>query len=186
MHSAVLLIDITQQQYIDRLHCEFRKEYINFCRQHNVTPNIVFSSEREDWIQGIENTVSKIEGDIILVGHSCGAVAITQWALTYDTRKVKGALLVAPADVDSDSAIPPIHVQRPLPKRILPFATKLIYSDNDEHSTLTRSEKMGKDWGSELIMVQGASHFHTEAGFGEWPDAEKWISQLSESSLQHR
>ncbi|WP_022942737.1 RBBP9/YdeN family alpha/beta hydrolase [Psychromonas hadalis] len=137
------------------------------------------SPDRELWIQGIENTVSKIDGDIILVGHSCGAVAIAQWALACDSHKVKGALLVAPADIDRESAIAPIHVQRPLPEHTLPFTTKLIYSDNDEHSSVLRSEKMGKDWGSELILVKGASHFHTDAGFGEWPEAEKWIEQLA-------
>lgn len=51
--EQVKLIDIAHQQYVDRLHCEFRKEYISFCRQKKVTPNIVFSSEREDWIQGV-------------------------------------------------------------------------------------------------------------------------------------
>lgn len=51
--DQVKLIDITRQQYVDRLHCEFRKEYISFCRQKKVTPNIVFSSQREDWIQGV-------------------------------------------------------------------------------------------------------------------------------------
>lgn len=142
------------------------------------------SPVREHWVQGIEDTVSQIEGDIILVGHSCGAVAITQWALACDSSKVKGALLVAPADIDRDSAIKEIQVQRPLPDSLLPFTTKLIYSDNDEHSSAIRSEQMGKNWGSELILVKGASHFHTEAGFGDWPEAEKWIEQLAGMPLQ--
>jgi len=140
--------------------------------------------DREEWIQGIEETISTIDGDIVLVGHSCGAVAIAQWASVCDSGKVKGALLVAPADIDSNTAINAIHVQRPLPSGALPFATKLIYSDNDEHSSAARSEKMGKEWGCELIMVKGASHFHTEAGFGEWPEAEQWIEQLVGENLQ--
>lgn len=159
----------------------FENKFVNFKR---VMQQDWLSPVRENWIQGIEATVSQIEGDIVLVGHSCGAVAIAQWALACDSRKVKGALLVSPADIDRETAIEPIIVQRPLPTTPLPFATKLIYSDNDEHSSAVRSEQMGKDWGSELILVKGASHFHTEAGFGQWPDAEKWIEQLAGTSLQ--
>ena len=144
------------------------------------------SPVRDLWIQGIEETVSQIDGDIVLVGHSCGAVAIAQWALACDTRKVKGALLVAPADIDRASAIAPIHVQRPLPTQALPFPTKLIYSDNDEHTMRDRSEIIGQQWGSELILVKGASHFHTEAGFGQWAEAELWIEQLAGSPLKSK
>jgi predicted alpha/beta hydrolase family esterase len=158
-------------------------KFVNFER---VIQQDWLSPVREKWIQGIEETLSKIEGDIILVGHSCGAVAIVQWALACDSSKVKGALLVSPADIDSDSAIVPIQVQRPLPESRLPFSTKLIYSDNDEHSSALRSEKMGSDWGSELILVKGASHFHTEAGFGQWPEAEQWIAQLAGAELQRK
>jgi len=158
----------------------FEKKYVNFQRVQQLD---WLSPVREQWIQGIENRIAEIDGDIILVGHSCGAVAIAQWSLIHDTSKVKGALLVAPADVDKDSALLAIQLQRPLPTEKLPFNTKLIYSDNDEHTSTLRSEKMGKDWGSELILVKGASHFHTEAGFGEWPEAEKWIEQLAGGPL---
>lgn len=158
-------------------------KFFNFKR---VTQQDWLNPVREDWIQGIEETVSQIEGDIILVGHSCGAVAIAQWALACGSHKVIGALLVAPADIDSDTAIEAIHVQRPLPRAALPFNSKLIYSDNDEHSRAERSEQMGKEWGSDLILVKGASHFHTEAGFGAWPEAEQWIEQLAGTPLHHK
>ena len=158
-------------------------KFVNFKR---VQQQDWLSPVRDLWIQGIEETVSQIEGEIVLVGHSCGAVAIAQWALACDTSKIKGALLVAPADIDRESAIAPIHVQRPLPTEILPFPTKLIYSDNDEHTMRERSEIIGQHWGSELILVKGASHFHTEAGFGEWPEVERWIEQLAGSPLKHK
>jgi len=156
-------------------------KFTNFIRvkQNNWTDPV-----REDWIQGIENTVSNIEGDIILVGHSCGAVAIAQWALACNSDNVKGAILVAPADVEHHNAHSAIQVQRPLPNSCLPFRSKLIYSDNDEHTSASRSEQMGKDWGSELVLVKGGSHFHTEAGFGQWPEVEIWIEQLAGIALQ--
>ncbi|WP_434339850.1 RBBP9/YdeN family alpha/beta hydrolase [Motilimonas cestriensis] len=145
---------------------------------------------REQWIMGVNNTVSQIEGNVILVGHSCGAVAIAQWALQYaktnvyegsnvNGSKVIGALLVAPADIDADSAIKPIQVQRPLPKEQLPFSTILAYSDNDDHTALERSLWMVDQWGSQGVLFKGASHFHTEAGFGEWLAGEAMINKLA-------
>ncbi|MCE2595647.1 alpha/beta hydrolase [Motilimonas cestriensis] len=138
---------------------------------------------REQWITGVNNTVTQIEGKVILVGHSCGAVAITQWAVQYastnTSAQVIGALLVAPADIDADTAIKPIQVQRPLPKQSLPFPTILAYSDNDDHTALERSIWMIEQWGSHGVLFKGAGHFHTEAGFGEWPAGEALINELA-------
>ena len=182
---AIIIVNVPGYTNAGPAHWQtlLENKFTNFKR---VMQQDWLSPLREEWMQGIEETVSAIDGDIILVGHSCGAVAIAQWALACDSSKVKGALLVAPADIDSDSAIEAIHVQRPLPNDVLPFSTKLIYSDNDDHSSAARSKQMGENWGSELILVKGASHFHTEAGFGEWPEAEKWIEQLAGTALQYK
>lgn len=134
---------------------------------------------REQWIKGLNNTLEMSHGNIILVGHSCGAVTIAQWAEHYENNHVKGALLVAPADVDATNAISPIHVQRPLPKSTLPFPSILVSSDNDPHITLEKSKELAACWGSEFVVIAGGGHIHTDSGFGEWPDCELLINKLS-------
>ena len=51
--DVVSLKDVAQQRYLDRLHCEFRSEYLDFCKANNLEFRAVFSSEREDWIQSM-------------------------------------------------------------------------------------------------------------------------------------
>ncbi|WP_087018182.1 RBBP9/YdeN family alpha/beta hydrolase [Thaumasiovibrio subtropicus] len=140
--------------------------------------------DREKWLTRVNETLSTIEGEVVLVGHSCGAVAITQWSQAFQSDKVIGALLVAPADVDSPSAIVEIQVQRPLSFEPLPFPSIVVTSDNDAHVSLERAHLFADAWRSEIIIKPGADHFHTEAGYGEWPEGEKLIERLMGRSFQ--
>lgn len=51
--SAVPLRTVAEQRYVDRLHCEFRQEFLEFCDCEHVELNVVFQSQREDWIQSL-------------------------------------------------------------------------------------------------------------------------------------
>ncbi|WP_084659895.1 RBBP9/YdeN family alpha/beta hydrolase [Vibrio sonorensis] len=134
--------------------------------------------KREEWIAGLEHCISSIEGDIVLVGHSCGANVIAQWAEKHDSSRVKAALLVAPADIDAEKAISEIQVQRPMATQKLPFKSLIVCSDNDEHMSLSRSKETAEQWGSDIVVKKGASHFHTDAGYGDWPEGEAMIESL--------
>jgi hypothetical protein len=50
-------------------------------------------------VNAIEEAAAGIDGPIILVAHSGGVIAVTHWA-RLTTRKVLGALLATPADLD--------------------------------------------------------------------------------------
>jgi DNA-binding transcriptional LysR family regulator len=45
--------EIPKQRYVDRLHCEFRQEFLEFCEDESVELQFVFQSQREDWIQSL-------------------------------------------------------------------------------------------------------------------------------------
>lgn len=49
--DTVPLVDIVREKYLDRLHCEFRDDFITFCKEKSIELNIIFRSQREDWIQ---------------------------------------------------------------------------------------------------------------------------------------
>lgn len=48
--STVSLSKIAQEPYLDRLHCEFRDDFLNFTKGSGLELNVVLGSEREDWI----------------------------------------------------------------------------------------------------------------------------------------
>ncbi len=51
--EAVPLREIAKQRYVDRLHCEFRNEFLEFYKEQDIQLDITFRSQREDWIQSL-------------------------------------------------------------------------------------------------------------------------------------
>ena len=48
--ETVPLSEIAKEPYLDRLHCEFRDDFLDFTKGSGLTLNIALRSEREDWI----------------------------------------------------------------------------------------------------------------------------------------
>jgi predicted alpha/beta hydrolase family esterase len=57
--------------------------------------------ELDKWLERLNETLLKINGPLILVAHSLAVSLVAHWDLKYHNPNIKGALLVAPADVDS-------------------------------------------------------------------------------------
>jgi LysR family hydrogen peroxide-inducible transcriptional activator len=49
--QSVPMAELVKQPYVERLHCEFRQETLDFSHECELELNVVFRSEREDWIQ---------------------------------------------------------------------------------------------------------------------------------------
>lgn len=86
--------------------------------------------------------------------------------------RLRGALLVAPADTD----------RRPffdrVPLRPLPFPSILVASENDPHLELGRAKRFAQHWGSRLVNLGRAGHINVESGFGPWPKGEALLAEL--------
>ncbi|MCK8538444.1 RBBP9/YdeN family alpha/beta hydrolase [Yersinia ruckeri] len=159
------------------------RKYVNVVR---VMQKDWDNPNRETWRDRLARSIDGIPSHLFLVGHGCGAISITQWAEHYRSDKVIGALLVAPADVDADCAPTAIQPQRPVPLAALPFSSTLICSNNDDYLSLARAQKFAACWGSELLIKSGAGHWHTDAGYGEWPEIEQMLERLSGFKLIKR
>ena len=48
--DAVPLSEVAEEPYLDRLHCEFRDDFLKFTKASGLVLNVVLRSEREDWI----------------------------------------------------------------------------------------------------------------------------------------
>jgi DNA-binding transcriptional LysR family regulator len=51
--DTVPLRAIAGQRYVERLHCEFRQEVLEFYKEEDLELEVVFRSQREDWIQSL-------------------------------------------------------------------------------------------------------------------------------------
>lgn len=162
------------QSYIER-------KYSNVSR---VVQDDWNNPDKETWVARLAAVIKATAGNIVLIGHSCGAVAVAQWACLYAEERVKAAVLVVPADVDAETALFEIRQQRPLPSGQLPLPKLLICSDNDEHLSLPRARALAAEWGSEIEVIPKAGHIHTAAGYGEWLAGEKLIENFSGVKLE--
>ena len=134
--------------------------------------------DRAGWIAELDAPVAQSKVPPILVAHSLSCALVACWAMQH-TRPVHAALLVAPADVDSDTHTPPeAHVFRPMPMTPLPFPTIVAASRDDPYVAFRRAIAMVQAWGAELADIGEAGHINGAAGYGEWPEGERLLARL--------
>lgn len=134
--------------------------------------------DRMAWIAALERDVGAHHRAVLLVGHSLGSITVVAWAVP-DDRRVIGALLVAPTDVQRPEASEASRSFRPIPMRPLPFPSIVVASSTDPHVSLGRARQFARAWGSRLVEIGDAGHINAESGFGPWPLAEELVAELS-------
>jgi len=121
-----------------------------------------------DWVENISKAIAGYDTEtVVLIGHSLGCTAIANWAKTSH-NKIKGALLVAPSDVEA----PKYNFNTPgfekVPLERINFKTIVVASTNDEWVSIERAEFFAKNWDSEFINIGEAGHINAASGYGEW------------------
>ena len=93
-----------------------------------------------DWVVTIDKTVSGYDPTtVILIGHSLGCTTIAHWATQYK-KKIKGALLVAPSDVEAQQYSFPAKGFSPTPTEKINFKTIVVASEDDSLGFLRKSK----------------------------------------------
>ena len=134
--------------------------------------------DRADWVVNIQNAISKYDPiDIILVGHSAVCGAIAEWAKQYPT-KIKGALLVAPADPEAQTFPAGASGFTPMPLIKLPFPSVVVASSNDFFATIDRAKHFADAWGSEFINIGKAGHINVASNLGTWNEGLEILRRL--------
>ena len=113
--------------------------------------------DRAGWIAQLDTAIAQSTRPPILVAHSLSCALVACWAAAHK-RPIHGALLVAPADVDSDTHTPPeAHVFRPIPMAPLPFPTIVVASRDDPYVAFRRALEMANR-GVEMAKGRGVEH----------------------------
>ncbi len=104
---------------------------------------------REDWVAALAEAIAADSTPVILIAHSLGCVTVSHWAATAPVqylRQVRGALLVAPADVERPSCAPALRNFAPIPTDLLPFPSQVVASDNDAAVSAPRALELARHW----------------------------------------
>jgi len=137
------------------------------------------------WVAELDKSLAAIAGPVILVAHSAGVMIVVHWAQRH-RRPIAGALLAAPPDFESPlpEGYPGQQVLRdngwmPTPRGALAFPTIVGASTNDPLGRYERIEALARGWGSKLVNMGNVGHLNPASGYGEWPQAEAFIRELS-------
>ncbi|MHB8821764.1 MAG: RBBP9/YdeN family alpha/beta hydrolase [Pseudomonadaceae bacterium] len=144
---------------------------------------------RIDWVAELQRSIDASDQPTILIAHSLGCVTVAHWAQTADAaslRRVRGALLVAPADVERGNCPEALRDFAPIPHQALPFASQLVGSDNDTAASAERARILGIDWGSETVILPGAGHINVQSGHHRWEQGFGYLYRLQKRIDQSR
>jgi predicted alpha/beta hydrolase family esterase len=131
-----------------------------------------------DWVANLDAAVVEAGPDALLVAHSAACALVAHWAAAHG-RKIRGALLVAPSDVEA-STYPggPVGFA-PMPLRQLPFASTVVASTEDPYVSLHRAKLFAKSWGSRFVVVGPAGHLNAAVGLGDWPAGLELLAEVA-------
>lgn len=133
-----------------------------------------------DWVEQLNQEIEAADGEVVLVAHSLAVTLITLWAQQYpESRKVRGALLVAPSDTEAPSYPPGTSGFTPMSTQRLPFATIVVASTDDPYVTPERAKTFSQAWGSELVWLENAGHINGQTGYGVWPEGLELLFRLT-------
>lgn len=132
---------------------------------------------REDWVEALQAVISQDDTPVVLVAHSLGVSLVTHWASRY-SGPVKGALLVAPSDVDDPSYPAGATGFAPMPLQRLPFASIVVASTDDARVSLARAEVFAAAWGARLEVPGAFGHLGSQAELGDWPYGFALLQEL--------
>jgi predicted alpha/beta hydrolase family esterase len=137
---------------------------------------------REWWLERITEEVRQAPAPIVFAAHSLGCVALAHWAQQAGAElgKIKGALLVAPADIERKDTPVQLTDFRPLPRKLLPFPSIVVASNNDPYLAGERAREIARSWGSRFVDIGPAGHINGDSGLGDWPEGKRLLRHLIE------
>ncbi|HGM5579233.1 TPA: alpha/beta hydrolase [Pseudomonas putida] len=137
--------------------------------------------QRRDWVQALEQAIAAERSPVILIAHSLGCITIAHWAAQAGPallRRVRGALLVAPADVERPTCAPALRNFAPIALHTLPFPSQVVSSDNDPAISVPRALYLAKAWGAEAGLLSNAGHINVKSGHERWEQGFAYLYRL--------
>jgi uncharacterized protein len=136
---------------------------------------------RDEWTATLDRYVRTQTKPVILVAHSLGTMTVAHWANKFKTE-IKGALLVAPPDVENGDAPAEIKTFAPVPRAAFDFPSTVIASETDVYCSIERAAMFARSWNSRFINIGNAGHVNPKSGHGKWRAGERLLSEFIEQN----
>ncbi len=134
---------------------------------------------RDSWLKRLDRQVSDGSRPAILIGHSLGTALGVHWLASRPPGRIKGALLVAPSDVDSPAHTPDaVRDFAPMPTGRLPVPALVVASTDDPYVAVARAEGFARQWGADFCNAGELGHINGASRLGLWPQGLLLLGQL--------
>ncbi len=118
--------------------------------------------------------------DVVFIAHSLGCHLVAAWAaLSRNTHRIRGVLLVAPPDVRREDFPQEMKSWRQPVLQTLPFPSICVASNNDPFCGVQASQAMAAAWGSEWVEIGERGHINADSGLADWPQGRAMLARLA-------
>lgn len=139
-----------------------------------------------DWRERLDARLASSPG-AFLVAHSLGCLLVASYARRLQSRKIAGAMLVAPCSLDVAMDMHPCMINfGSAPLDSLPFPSLVVGSLDDPYMGVERLEYHARCWGSDLTTIGMAGHINVASGFGRWPAGYDFLDRLKRQAGNNR
>jgi len=140
----------------------------------------------ENWLQTFDRQVGNVEQDMVLVGHSTGAIFILN-LLGRVEKSVKSIFLVSgfvkELDIEKFDSLNSSFLKGGLNWSSIQDSTEkafVYHGDDDPHVQLSQGKELAKRLDTSLNIIQGGGHINSDAGHTEFPLLYKDLKSIIE------
>jgi predicted alpha/beta hydrolase family esterase len=130
-----------------------------------------------EWVEALDDAIADCGEPPILVGHALGCLAFVHWAAEHE-REIRGALLVAPYDVERRKLQEQWHSFMPIPRSTLAFPAIVVASSDDPNMRLDRARSLAAEWGARFVSLGACGSVDQASGHGPWPRGQSLLAEL--------
>lgn len=131
-----------------------------------------------DWLTRLDAAINACPSPPLLVAHSLACALVAHWVERHE-QELHGALLVAPADVDSDSHTPPeTRGFRPMPLARFACPAIVVASSNDPFVDIARARHFASRWHARCVEAGALGHINSTSNLGDWPFGYALLEEL--------
>lgn len=135
------------------------------------------STSPEEWDRALAQALASVSEPVLVIAHSLGCITVARYA-AHGGRKIAGALLVAPGDVERAPDLPMLRDFGPIPREVLPFPALVVASTDDPYTTVGRAGEFSAAWGADFRVIGAAGHINSDSDLGEWPVGQALWAEL--------
>ena len=138
--------------------------------------------DRNEWVATLDRAIAAQPAPPLLIAHSLSCALVAHWAAGA-ARRLHGALLVAPADVDSDKHTPPeVRGFAPMPLAPIEAPCIVAASVDDPFVETARARFFASAWGARFVAMGACGHINSASKLGDWPPGWKLFNDLIDAA----